>query len=35
MLRRLLEWQERVRQQDPINFKRKRRVVSGLREVRG
>ena len=34
MLRRLLEWQERVRQADPQNFKRKRRVVSGLREVR-
>ena len=33
MLRRLLEWQERTRQQDPANFKRKRRLVSGLREV--
>jgi hypothetical protein len=35
MLRRLLDWQERTRQQDPVNFKRKRRLVSGLREVRG
>lgn len=33
LLRRLLEWQERVRQTDPANFKRKRRLVSGLREV--
>lgn len=30
---KLLEWQERVRRNDPVNFKRKRRLVSGLREA--
>jgi len=30
---KLLEWQERVRRNDPINLKRKRRLVSGLREA--
>lgn len=34
LLRQLLEWQERTRHTDPANFKRKRRLVSGLREVR-
>ena len=34
LLRRLLEWQERARAADPTNFKRKRRLVSGMREVR-
>ena len=34
LLRQLLAWQERVRQVDPANYKRKRRLVSGLREVR-
>jgi hypothetical protein len=33
VLRRLTEWQERVRQTDPANFRRKRRLVSGLREA--
>lgn len=33
LLRRLLGWQERVRANDPHNFKRKRRLVSGMREV--
>lgn len=32
-LRQLIQWQERVRSNDPINFRRKRRVVSGIREV--
>ncbi|KAL4422574.1 hypothetical protein ABPG75_008771 [Micractinium tetrahymenae] len=33
LLRRLLVWQERARLADPLNFKRKRRLVSGMREV--
>ncbi len=33
LLNQLLEWQERTRRLDPVNFKRKRRLVSGMREV--
>jgi ribosomal protein L7Ae-like RNA K-turn-binding protein len=33
LLKKLLEWQERVRATDLINFRRKRRVVMGMREV--
>lgn len=33
LLKQLLEWQERTRRLDPVNFKRKRRLVSGMREV--
>ncbi|PSC67989.1 Mitogen-activated kinase 14 isoform A [Micractinium conductrix] len=33
LLRQLLEWQERARLADPLNAKRKRRLVSGMREV--
>lgn len=33
LLRQLLEWQERTRRLDPVNARRKRRVVSGMREV--
>jgi hypothetical protein len=33
LLQLLLGWQERVRLNDPANFKRKRRLVSGMREV--
>lgn len=32
-LRQLLEWQERTRRLDPMNARRKRRVLSGMREV--
>ncbi len=35
LLQLLLGWQERVRLNDPANFKRKRRLVSGMREVGG
>lgn len=33
LLKKLLEWQERVRRTDPANAKRKRRMVCGLREA--
>jgi ribosomal protein L7Ae-like RNA K-turn-binding protein len=33
LLKQLLEWQERTRRLDPVNFKRKRRLISGMREV--
>ena len=33
LLTKLLEWQRRTRAIDPVNAKRKRRVVSGFREV--
>lgn len=33
LLRQLLEWQSRVRRLDPANARRKRRLVSGMREV--
>jgi ribosomal protein L7Ae-like RNA K-turn-binding protein len=33
LLTKLLEWQNRTRALDPMNAKRKRRVVSGFREV--
>ena len=32
-LRRLIDWQERTRRVDPMNFRQKRRFVSGLREA--
>lgn len=35
LLRQLLGWQERLRLADPINAKRKKRLVSGMREVSG
>jgi len=33
LLRQLLEWQSRARRLDPANARRKRRLVSGMREV--
>ena len=33
LMRQLLEWQERARRLDPVNARRKRRVLSGMREV--
>ena len=35
LLAKLHEWQERARLADPMSAKRKRRLVSGMREVGG
>lgn len=34
LLQQLMSWQERTRIKDPMNFQRKRRLLSGMREVR-
>eukprot|EP00889_Picochlorum_renovo_P005445 jgi/Picre1/32475/NNA_007821.t1 len=33
LLQKLIEWQERTRQMDPVNAKKKRRYVCGMREA--